>query len=107
MDPQAPDTGHVTHRRVVLHPGRRRARTRNGKAALLVAAVTPLALLVGLRSDVLASPDTPPPATWQGSGAGDTGSVNPWAAGDAAVARHLAAGGRCDPGQSNTTVLRP
>ena len=94
MDPQAPGNAHVTHRRVVLHPGRRLARARNGKAALLVAAVTPIALLVGLRSDVLASPD-PPPATRQGIAAGDTGSVNPWAAGDAAVARYLAAGGAC------------
>ena len=94
MDPQAPGHAHVTHRHVVLHPGRHPGRTRTGKAALLVAAVTPLALLVGLRSDILASPD-PPPAAWQGSAADDTGSVNPWAAGDAAVARYFAAGGAC------------
>ena len=97
MDPQAPGPAHVTHRRVVLHPGRHPARARSRRAALLVAAVTPVALFVGLRSDVLGSRETPPPATWQGSAAGgDSGSVNPWAVGDAAVARYLAArGGEC------------
>jgi hypothetical protein len=94
MDPPAPDNTHVSRRRVVLRPRRRPARARNGRAALLVAAVTPLALLVGLHSDVLEPPD-PPPASWHGSTAGDSAPVNPWAAGDAAVARYLAAAGAC------------
>jgi hypothetical protein len=88
MDSISPGPAHVTHRRVMRGRssviGNRLRRT----VAALVAGVAALALFVGQRSGSPENPADPTDLVDHGTG-GDAGLPNPWAAGDAAVARYL------------------
>jgi hypothetical protein len=94
MDSTSPGSAHVTHRRVMRGRSSAIDNRLRRKVAALVAGVAALALFVGQRSG---SPDKPaniPTDLVDHGTGGDAGLPNPWAAGDAAVARYLGGTGR-------------
>jgi hypothetical protein len=94
MDSISPGPAHVTHRRVMRGRSSVISNRLGRTVAALVAGVAALALFVGQRSGSPEnSANTPTDLVDHGTG-GDAGLPNPWAAGDAAVARYLGGTGR-------------
>ena len=88
MNPLPPPQAHVTRRRVKTGPPLS-FELRRIAIVPLVAGVAAVALIVGQHTDGQADPAVPATQLGQQTPV-ETGPPNPWAAGDAAVARHLA-----------------
>jgi hypothetical protein len=87
LDPLPPPQTHVTRRRVTAGP-QLSVDFRRIALVPLVAGVAAVALIVGQRTDGQADPAVPATQLGQETPV-QTGPPNPWATGDAAVARYL------------------
>jgi hypothetical protein len=91
MDPHRRESAHVTSRRVTKARWNLPHRPALAVAPLAGATVTVIALLAGPRLDGPGQdPGLRAPDTAEDTTGADYGAPNPWAAGDAAVARYLA-----------------